>query len=84
MSSAMLEMLQPYNELLEKVEAYFEEICEECFSNEHTRETDPDRYRCEHQSGFARELAGFELIREEFIPGLRDKNMAQEWSDYES
>jgi hypothetical protein len=84
MSSAMLEMLQPYNELLEKIDEYFSEVCDECFSNEHTRDTDPDRYRCEHQSGFARELAGFELIREEFIPGLRDKNMAQESSDYES
>ena len=80
----MLEMLQPYNELLEKIDEYFSEVCDECFSNEHTRHTDPDRYRCEHQSGFARELAGFELIREEFIPGLRDKNMAQESSDYES
>ena len=84
MSSAMLEMLQPYNELLEKIDEYFSEVCEECFSNEHTRDTDPDRYRCEHQSGFAEELAAFKLVKEEFIPGLRDKNMAQEWSDYES
>ena len=84
MSSAMLEMLQPYTELLEKVEEYFNEICEDCFAHSDHRETEPDRYRCEHQCGFAEELAAISLIKEEFIPGLRDENQAKEWSEYES